>query len=118
MKKNTPSIKARNICVVMTLTAAVVMIAVGIWQISGYKALKENCTCETTGVIVNEAAYSGKGVSGNVSKSARTNIFKKNISMQTTVPRKQARPSLSAMTGTIPTAITSMTGWKNTSIMR
>ena len=57
MKKT--SFKAKNLCVVMTFTLAVLLLLTGFWQIGIYKKLKNNCTCTTTGVIVNEAHYSG-----------------------------------------------------------
>ncbi len=60
MKKT--SFKAKNICVVMTFTVAVLIFFGGLWQIGIYKKLKNNCTCTTTGVIYNEANYFGKKV--------------------------------------------------------
>lgn len=58
MKKT--SFKAKNMCVVMTFTVAVLIFFGGLWQIGIYKKLKNNCTCTTTGVIYNEANYFGK----------------------------------------------------------
>lgn len=57
MKKT--NFKAKNICVVMTFTVAVLFFFTGLWQIGLYKKLKNNCTCTTTGVVANEAHYFG-----------------------------------------------------------
>ena len=44
----------------MTFILSVLIFLAGLWQLGIYKKLKNNCTCTTTGVIVNEAHYSGK----------------------------------------------------------
>ena len=43
----------------MTFILSVLIFLAGLWQLGIYKKLKNNCTCTTTGVIVNEAHYTG-----------------------------------------------------------
>ena len=52
------SFKAKNICVVMTFTVAVLFFFTGLWQIGLYKKLKNNCTCTTTGVVATDGKKS------------------------------------------------------------
>lgn len=58
MKKS--NFKAKKICVIMTFILSVLIFLAGLWQLGIYKKLKNNCTCTTTGVIVNEAHYTGE----------------------------------------------------------
>lgn len=44
---------------VITFTAAILFLVIGLWQLVSYKKLKNDCTCTTTGVITNEAHYYG-----------------------------------------------------------
>ena len=57
MKKS--NFKAKKICVIMTFILSVLIFLAGLWQLGIYKKLKNNCTCTTTGVIANEAHYTG-----------------------------------------------------------
>lgn len=50
-----PSLKAKIFCVMLTLGAAVVFFLLGNWQMGIHKDLKNNCTAQITGTVVNES---------------------------------------------------------------